>query len=137
VLQPTSSVDLAQKRLRDIPVGGKTPLPHGLWLSYQVLEREKRLNPEVMPMMILLTDGAGNVSMSGMSPRAESLKIADMFRNSEIRSVVINMEHPAFDRGLAQELADSLCAPCYALDELRAASLVQTVRDEIAGLDRN
>jgi magnesium chelatase subunit D len=136
VLQPTSSVDLAQKRLRDIPVGGKTPLPSGLWLSYQVLEREKRLNPEVMPMMILLTDGAGNVSMSGMSPRAESLKIAEMFWASEIRSVVINMEHPAFDRGLAQELADALHAPCYALDELRATSLVQTVRDEIAGLER-
>ena len=137
VLQPTSSVELAQQRLRDIPVGGKTPLPSGLWLSYQVLEREKRLNPEVMPMMILLTDGAGNVSMSGMSPRAEALKIADMFRHSDIRSVVINMEHPAFDRGLAQELADALRAPCYALDELRAASLVQTVRDEIAGMDRS
>jgi magnesium chelatase subunit ChlD-like protein len=59
-----------------------------------------------------------------------------MFRSSDIRSVVINMEHPAFDRGLAQELADALCAPCYALDELRVASLVQTVRDEIAGLER-
>jgi magnesium chelatase subunit D len=137
VLQPTSSVELAQKLLRDIPVGGKTPLPNGLWLSYQVLERETRLNPEVMPMMILLTDGAGNVSMSGLSPRTESLKIAEMFRNSDIRSVVINMEHPAFDRGLAQELADALCAPCYALDDLRATSLVQTVRDELAGLDRN
>jgi magnesium chelatase subunit D len=137
VLQPTSSVELAQKLLQDIPVGGKTPLPSGLWLSYQVLEREKRLNPEVMPMMILLTDGAGNVSMSGLSPRAESLKIADMFRYGDIRSVVINMEHPAFDRGLAQELADALHAPCYALEELRAASLVQTVRDELAGLDRN
>jgi magnesium chelatase subunit D len=136
VLQPTSSVDLAQKLLRDIPVGGKTPLPSGLWLSYQVLERETRLNPEVMPMMILLTDGAGNVSMSGLSPRTESLKIAEMFRNSDIRSVVINMEHPAFDRGLAQELADALCAPCYALEELRATSLVQTVRDELAGLER-
>jgi magnesium chelatase subunit D len=137
VLQPTSSVELAQKLLQDIPVGGKTPLPSGLWLSYQVLEREKRLNPEVMPMMILLTDGAGNVSMSGLSPRAESLKIADMFHYGDIRSVVINMEHPAFDRGLAQELADALHAPCYALEELRAASLVQTVRDELAGLDRN
>jgi magnesium chelatase subunit D len=136
VLQPTSSVELAQRRLQDIPVGGKTPLPSGLWLSYQVLEREKRLNPEVMPMMILLTDGAGNVAMSGLSPRAEALRIAEMFRHSDIRSVVINMEHPAFDRGLAQELADALCAPCYALEDLRATSLVQTVRDELAGLDR-
>jgi magnesium chelatase subunit D len=134
VLQPTSSVELAQQALRDIPVGGKTPLASGLWLSYQVLERERRLNPEVMPLMILLTDGAGNVSISNLPPREESLRIAHFFQGADIRSVVINMEHVAFDRGLAQELADALGAPCYALDELQASSLVQTVRDELAGI---
>jgi magnesium chelatase subunit D len=133
-LQPTSSVELAQKILRDIPVGGKTPLSSGLWLSYQVLDRERRLNPEVMPLMILLTDGAGNVSMSNLPPREESLRIARFFNRADIRSVVINMEHVAFDRGLAQELADALGGPCYALEELRASSLVQTVRDELAGI---
>jgi magnesium chelatase subunit D len=30
VLPPTSSVDLAQKLLKDIPVGGKTPLSAGV-----------------------------------------------------------------------------------------------------------
>jgi len=132
VLQPTSSVELAQQRLKDIPVGGKTPLSSGLWVSYQVLRREMRLNPEVMPMMILLTDGAGNVSMTDMAPRNESLQIAEFFKRDHIRSVVINMEHVAFDRGLAQELADAMGAPCYALGDLRAASLVQKVRDELA-----
>ena len=134
VLQPTSSVELAQRLLKDIPVGGKTPLSSGLWLAYQVLRREKHLNPEVMPLMILLTDGAGNVSMAGLSPRVESLRIAELFRHNDIRSVVINMEHVAFDRGLAQELADALSAPCYALEDLRASALVQTVRDELAEL---
>jgi len=132
VLRPTSSVELAQKALRDIPVGGKTPLSSGLWLSYELLEREKRLNPEVMPMLILLTDGAGNVSMSTLPPQAEVLKIATMFRRASIRSVVINMEHPAFDRGLARDLAGALGGPCYTLNELRATALVQTVRDELA-----
>ena len=135
VLQPTSSVELARERLKEIPVGGKTPLSSGLWLSYQVLQREMRVNPEVMPLMILLTDGAGNVSMSGMSPRAESLEIAEFFRRDHIRSVVINMEHVTFDRGLAQELADAMGAPCYTLGELRAVSLVQKVRDELASAE--
>ena len=39
------------------------------------------------------------------------------------------------DRGLAQELADAMGAPCYSLSELRAASLVQKVRDELASLE--
>jgi len=131
VLRPTSSVDLAQKRLRDIPVGGKTPLSHGLWLSYQVLTQELRINPQVMPMMILLTDGAGNVPMASDSPREEALRFCALFRQSPIRSVVINMEHIAFDRGLAQELADALGGPCYRLEELHATSLVQTVRTHL------
>lgn len=132
VLRPTSSVDLAQKKLKEIPVGGKTPLSHGLWLSYQILRQELRLNPQVMPMMILLTDGAGNVPMAGDSPRDEALRICTLFPRSAIRSVVINMEHMAFDRGLAQELANALSGPCYRLEELQAAALVQTVREELA-----
>jgi magnesium chelatase subunit D len=135
VLRPTSSVDLAQKKLKEIPVGGKTPLSHGLWLSYQVLRQELRLNPQVMPLMILLTDGAGNVPLSSENPRAEALQICALFRHSSIRSVVVNMEHVAFDRGLAQELADALGGPCYRLEELRALSLVETVRGELLGLD--
>ena len=36
VLPPTSSVELAQQALRDIPVGGKTPLSAGLLAAYRV-----------------------------------------------------------------------------------------------------
>jgi magnesium chelatase subunit D len=45
--------------------------------------------------------------------------------------VVINMEHAAFDQGLAQALADHLKAPCYTLNELKAETLYKTVRDEM------
>jgi Mg-chelatase subunit ChlD len=41
------------------------------------------------------------------------------------------MEHPSFDRGLAQELANALGAPCYCLPELRAQALYKTVQDEL------
>jgi len=131
VLRPTSSVELAQKALQDIPVGGKTPLSSGLLLAYRVCQRELRRNPEVMPLMILLTDGAGNVSMTDLSAHDEALKMADRIKHSNIRSAVINMEHASFDRGLAQDLADALGAPCYTLQALKAEALYQTVRGEL------
>jgi magnesium chelatase subunit D len=131
VLRPTSSVELAKRLLKDIPVGGKTPLSSGLLLAYRMLRREKRLNSEVMPLMILLTDGAGNVSMTDLPAQEESLHIADYIRRAGIRSVVINMEHASFDRGLAQELAEALGGPCYTLRELKAEALYQTVKDEL------
>ena len=131
VLPPTSTVEMAKQALQQIPVGGKTPLSAGLLLAYQVVEREKRQNPEVRPLMILLTDGAGNVSVTGLPPREEALFIADLFSEKSIRSAVINTEHESLDRGLAQELAERLEGPCYNLTQLRADSLYQTVRGEL------
>jgi Mg-chelatase subunit ChlD len=131
VLPPTNSIQLARRALADIPVGGKTPLSAGLLLAHQAIEREKVLHPDVLPLVILLTDGAGNVSMSGQSPQDEAHNVADKISDDEIRSVVINMEHAAFDQGLAQALAEHLKAPCYTLNELKAENLYQAVREEM------
>jgi len=131
VLPPTNSVQLAQKALADIPVGGKTPLSAGLLLAYEVFRRDKASHPDVLPLMILLTDGAGNVSISNSSPQEEAHRIADMMSEAEIKSVVVNMEHASFDQGLAQRLAERLGGACYSLHELRADLLYQTVRQEM------
>jgi magnesium chelatase subunit D len=132
VLPPTNSVTLAKESLEDIPVGGKTPLSAGLMLSYDTIRREQNIHPDVMPMMILLTDGAGNVSLSGsVSPQEEAHAIARLIKEAEIRTVTINMEHVAFDQGLAKRLAESLGGPCYTLAQLRAEALLETVRAEM------
>lgn len=131
ILPPTSSVELAQQALRDIPVGGKTPLSAGLLAAYRICMAAQRRNPEVMPLIIILTDGAGNVSVTGMPPQEEAARLADMIHQNHLRAVVINMEHPSFDRGLAQQLANTLGGPCYTLPELKAEALLQKVRDEM------
>jgi Mg-chelatase subunit ChlD len=134
VLPPTNSVELAQRALADIPVGGKTPLSAGLHLAFETVQQDRLAHPDCMPLMILLTDGAGNVSMSTLSPQEEAHRIADRFRETQIRSLVINMEHAAFDQGLARKLADRLGAPCYTVQDLRAEHLYRAVRQEIEGL---
>ncbi|HEX6384273.1 MAG TPA: magnesium chelatase subunit D family protein [Anaerolineae bacterium] len=131
VLPPTNSVQLAKKALADIAVGGKTPLSAGLLMAYEVFRQEALVHPDVMPMMILLTDGAGNVSMSDLPPQEEGHRIAELIRETEVRSVVINMEHAAFDQGLARLLARKLDAPCHTLEDLRADTLYQTVLEEL------
>jgi len=131
ILPPTNSVQLAQRALADIPVGGKTPLSAGLFLTEEVIQKERILHPDVNPLVILLTDGAGNVSMSNLPPQEEAHRLADRIAGENIRSVVINMEHIAFDQGLAQALADHLKAPCYTLNELKAETLYQAVREEM------
>ena len=132
VLPPTNSIQLAQRALAEIPVGGKTPLSAGLFLAHQIVVKERVIHPDVMPLIILLTDGAGNVSMSNLPPQDESHRIANQIAGDEIRSVVINMEHAAFDQGLAQSLAEHLDAPCYTLNELKAEALYRRVREEMS-----
>lgn len=132
VLPPTNSIQLAQRALVDIPVGGKTPLSAGLLLAADVLKHEKYAHPDVEPLLIVLTDGAGNVSIGTLAPQEESWRFAELIANEKVRSVVINMEHAAFDQGLAQQLANHLKAQCYALSELKAENLYHAVKDEMA-----
>ena len=100
-------------------------------MAHDVILRERRRDREVMPLMILLTDGAGNVSLTGRSPQEEATMMAKLIRQTGVHSVVINTEHEAIDRGLAQGLADALSAPCYTLHELKAKDLYEAVRVEL------
>lgn len=131
VLPPTNSVRLAKRALSDIPVGGKTPLAAGLYLAHQIVKQQSMVYPDVEPLMIVLTDGAGNVSMGDQPPQEEAHVLAAKIAADDIRSVVINMEHAAFDQGLAQKLAEYLDSPCYTLHELKADTLYRAVREEM------
>ncbi|GAB4501909.1 MAG: hypothetical protein Fur0035_14530 [Anaerolineales bacterium] len=132
VLPPTNSVQLAQRALMEIPVGGKTPLSAGLLMAADVLAREKYAHPDVQPLLLVMTDGAGNVAVGAQSPQEESQRFAEEIASEGIRCVVVNMEHAAFDQGLAQELADHLKAPCYSLAEMKAENLYHTVKQEMS-----
>jgi magnesium chelatase subunit D len=102
-----------------------------LYLAHQIIQQQSMVYPDVEPLMILLTDGAGNVSLGPYSAQDEAHRLAERIAEDEIRSVVINMEHAAFDQGLAQSLANHLEAPCYTLGELKAETLYQAVKDEM------
>ena len=131
VLAPTNSVLLAQRALANIPVGGKTPLAAGLQMAYEVIKREKTLHPDVQPLLIVLTDGAGNVPMGKRTVQAEIDDLAGHFQAEKIHSVVINMEHKIFDQGLAKDLADKMGAVCYTMEDLKGESLYQAVQKEM------
>lgn len=131
VLTPTSSVDLAKKALKDIPIGGKTPLSAGLIIAHQILTREKMRDKSLMPLMIVVTDGAGNVSMTELPPQEEAHHIAMTIKKSRIHSIVINTEHEAFDRGLASSLAEEMGGSVYTLKQLRAEELYERIKENI------
>jgi magnesium chelatase subunit D len=90
VLSPTSSVQLAGIYLKDLSTGGATPLNHGLALCLQVFQREMQRDPEVLPLMVLITDGHGNVALRSDDPMRESLELARSIREAGVRGVVLD-----------------------------------------------
>ncbi|MCX6016384.1 MAG: VWA domain-containing protein [Chloroflexales bacterium] len=132
LLPLTNSVEMAQKMLQTMPTGGRTPLSRGLMMGYEVLKRALRHDSEVVPLMVILTDGQANVAMTDLPPQVESYSIADFIATEKIRSVVIDTEHPVFERGLSKQLALHLKGNYYRLDDLREGGLVDLVRTELS-----
>ncbi|MBC8161760.1 MAG: VWA domain-containing protein [Roseiflexaceae bacterium] len=131
LLPLTSSVELAQKRLREMPTGGKTPLSRGLMLGYELLAKAKRQDEEVLPLMVILTDGQANVAMGDLPPQTEAYELAKFIAAQDIYAVVIDTEHPVFERGLARKLAEFLQGSYHRLDDIRDGGLAELVRAEL------
>ena len=135
LLPPTGSVDLAQLHLRDMPTGGRTPLSHGLYRALEVIETERMKSRDVLPLLVLLTDGRANVAMGNPDNRgnleasaADVRAVAALVRQQNVPSVVIDTEVDFIKLGLAQPIAQEMGAHYMKLEDLQANSLAEAVR---------
>ncbi len=122
-----SSVDLAQKQLEDLPTGGKTPLCAGLMKGMEVLLQERRKNGEVIPMMVVISDGRANVPLAG-DVRQEIVGIAEEIRSYGIHTVVIDTEEIGdsfleFRLGYCRAVAEHAGGGYYPIADLSAGLL--------------
>ncbi len=90
VLRPTNSVDLAEDRLQRLTVGGTTPLTHGLVAGLKLIRTERLRDPTVYPLMVLISDGRGNISLFGEEPIVEAQRVAAQIKTEQVRSLVID-----------------------------------------------
>ncbi len=148
LLPPTSSVDLAQLHLREMPTGGRTPLSRGLLMALQVVESEKLKDRNVLPLLVLMSDGRANVA-TGMShpsqapadpprpnlPMDEAVAVASTIKGHGIPAVVIDTETDFLRLGLVRPLAEAMDAPFIKLEELQSHSLADTVRLQLSATD--
>lgn len=129
LLAPTRSVDLAEQRLRELPTGGRTPLPHALQLALEALQRADGCGMPLPPLLVILTDGRANVPLAaGGDPWREALALADALAERRTPALVIDTEQGYLRLGRAAQLAQALGADCLTLEELSADSLALTVR---------
>ena len=125
LLSPTRSVDLAEQQLRELPTGGRTPLPHALQLALETLEQTL----DLPPLLVLLSDGKANVALNdGGDPWQETLSFAGLLAERGIPALVLDTETGYLRLGRARLLAEALAAECLTLEELSAENLALTIR---------
>lgn len=129
LLNITRSVDMAQKCLRDLPTGGKTPLAAGLLKGYEVIKNEQRKNPDLLPILVLVSDGRTNVAINEGDPFLEAMEMGKRIAGEGIQTIVVDTEVDFIKLGLARKLAAAMCARYYRIEELKADVLAEAVRD--------
>lgn len=137
LLDITASVDLAQKKLQELPTGGRTPLAAGLYQSWQLLKARRLKDPELLPMLVLVTDGRANRSLWTEDAVADALRAAELIRQDHIHTVVVDTEKEFISLHIARQLADVMDAAYYKVDDLKAEQLQTIVKSRsiLAGLD--
>jgi magnesium chelatase subunit D len=124
-LPPTSSVEVAARRLADLPSGGRTPLAEGLLCAAETLRQERIRDPRRRPLLVLVTDGRAT---SGADAVIKSRLAADQLRRTGVSSVVVDCETGRLSLGLALRLSDHLGAEYVQLGDLESDRLVRSIQ---------
>lgn len=149
VLRPTSSVDLAERRLERLSVGGTTPLTHGLITALKLVKTERLRDPKVYPLLVLISDGRGNISLFGEEPLVEAQHAAGQIRTEGIRAMVIDSTRDHRQRGregggrvaslygayafnVCGDLAERLGGRYYGLYDLSQRTIMDSIQQEIS-----
>ena len=119
-LPPTSSVEVAARRLEEVPSGGRTPLAEGLLCAADTLRWERIRDPRRRPLLVVVTDGRAT---SGPDALARSRRAATYLSGLGIDAVVVDCESGRMSMGLARGLAEDLQAQYVKLAEVNAEAL--------------
>ena len=130
LLPPTRSVDRGVRLLETMAVGGRTPLNHGIAKGMQVIQSELKKNPGVLPHMVMITDGKGNVSIDNtLKPKQELMEISEKLRAFPyINTMVLDIERKgAMSFGIAKEMALRMGASYQKIETLNAGTIISAI----------
>lgn len=129
LLPPTASVRRAAEALAAMPTGGRTPLAAGLDRGLQLVERERRKQSYLVPLLVVVTDGRSNYTRSSSPPLQAALQQAGRIRTADVTAVCFDTESGPVRLGFVRQLADQMGAKYYRFDNFQADDISATVKD--------
>ncbi len=131
VLAPTGSVELANLKLRRLPTGGATPLAAGLIRALELIDSEKRRSPDVVPWLVLVTDGRANVGINGGIGSEDAKQAATRVRAGRVNAVLLDTGGQSSSSAAARELAREAGAEYVKVASLTGEVISETVRQRL------
>lgn len=123
----TRSVELAEKLLRDLPTGGRTPLAEGLAHAWKTVRELEHRGAE-KTVLILITDGRTNPVRNGGDAVQRALRAAEGLAETDALTLVLDTERAVPRVGIAPEIARRMGACYYTLEQLTAEGVLEIVR---------
>jgi len=104
VQQPTTNLNLVVRKLLQLGASDYTPLAAGMMKAWQALRMEKRRDKDVVPVLIIVSDGIVNVPLehplsaftrsSFSNPaQADALDAAHVVAKEKIQTIIVNTDH--------------------------------------------
>ncbi len=131
VLAPTASVELAQLKLKSLPTGGATPLAAGMVRSMELLEAEARRDADVIPWLVIVTDGRANVGLNGGLGSEDARAVAARLRAAKINTLVLDTGSGPRSVSGAREVARAAGGEHIRLTALDGKSMAEAVRTRL------
>ena len=131
LLLPTKSLVTAKKKLSSLPGGGATPLANGLLEAFNMADAARSRN--IKPIIILLSDGRGNMSLDGKGDRVKAIKdtnyVASLIKQNAINNIFIDTSRRKTP--IADELARELNGHYFQLPLANSSSISKAVQQSI------
>ncbi len=105
LVYPSTNINIIKQHFKRIVAGGRTPLASGMLRGMRILELERRKNPDIVPLMIIITDGLANVPLKEIKVPGEyyeecpiygfgdSIYVAHLIKRRGIKAIIINPLH--------------------------------------------
>jgi magnesium chelatase subunit D len=146
LLAPSQSVELAKRSLDVLPTGGGTPLASAL-LEARALSEQARRHGIRKTMLVLITDGRGNVLLNeaeGDAPLGKTVRkqqatqevaqLASLIASEGLASIVLDTQASFLSKGDAAALAQKLGAHYIYLPHADARTIAANVSNAAAAL---
>jgi magnesium chelatase subunit D len=118
VLPPARGLRTARRALEELPVGGTTPLAHGLAAACRLVRGQQRRQPDQPVWTVVLTDGRANVPLSSADSWRDALGQARALAACGTDCLLVDTQTGWPRLGRTQQLARALAASYLALQDV-------------------